>query len=651
MRTWNRKIAMNLRKTTVVIFLFSVLNVMLLSAAVQPVKIGVLANRGRFECMQRWAPTAIYLSRAIEGYKFTIIPLLFDEVEPAVSDHTLDFVLANPSIYVDLEIRYGAGRIATLKNLRSGKPFTEFGGVIFYKAGRKDIKSLEDLKEKSFMAVNENSLGGWQAAWLKFKKDGIDPYKDFKSLQFAGTHDEVIDAVREGRADAGAVRTDALERMAAAGKINLKDFETFPHLNHKKTELFPFLHSTDLYPEWPFARIGFTTDSLVQKVAIALLKMPASSPAATAAKCVGWSVPLSYQPVRECMKTLKIGPFRHYGEVTVWGFILQNKILAISAAAVLLIILGFLMWVIRLNKRVHLAKKKIEKELHERKLLEIQLSQAQKLESIGQLAAGIAHEINTPSQFINDNLTFLKTAFEDLGDVLMSFKETKQNYQKGLNVEEDIKKIEETIESADLEFLEEEVPQALDQSLQGVDRIRKIVKAMKEFSHPSNNEKTLSDINRAIENTVIVSANEWKYVAELKTELDETLPMLPCYVDEFNQVVLNMIVNASHAIGDVVGDSGEKGLITVKTKKNGSDAEIRICDTGAGIPKDIQHRIFDPFFTTKEVGKGTGQGLAISYDVIVNKHSGSLKVESEPGQGTTFIIRLPLDEEKKEQET
>ena len=651
MRTCNRIYMMNFRKGTLVIFLFSVLNVMQLSAANQAVKIGVLASRGRFECMQRWSPTAIYLSRAIEGYKFTIIPLLFDEVEPAVSEHKLDFVLVNPSIYVDLEIRYGAGRIATLKNLRIGKPFIQFGGVIFYRAGRKDIKTLKDLKGKTFIAVDENSLGGWQAPWFEFKKDGIDPYKDFKSLQFAGTHDAVIDAVREGRADAGAVRTDALERMVITGKINLKDFKTFPHLNHKKTELFPFLHSTDLYPEWPFARIGFTTDSLVQRVAVALLQMPASSPAAKAAKYAGWSVPVSYQPVRECLKTLKTGPYKHYGEVTTWEFILQNKILAISAAIVLLIILGFLIWVIRLNKRVHLAKKKIERELHERKLLEIQLSQAQKLESIGQLAAGIAHEINTPSQFINDNLTFLKTAFEDLNKVLMTFRETKKNYQEGLNVAENIKNIEETINSSDLEFLEEEIPQALDQSLQGVGRIRNIVKAMKEFSHPSGDEKTLSDINRAIENTVIVSANEWKYVAELKTELDESLPMLPCYVDEFNQVVLNMIVNASHAIGDVVGDSGDKGLITVKTKKNGSAAEIRIGDTGAGISKEIRHRVFDPFFTTKEVGKGTGQGLAISYDVIVNKHSGSIEIESEPGKGTTFIIRLPLDEEKKEQET
>ncbi len=646
MRTIGKIISKRLRQTIGIVVLLFFVNAVPIIGAIQPIKIGVLANRGRFECMQRWSPTATYLSRAIDGYKFTIVPLLFDEIEQAVRQGKLDFVLTNPSIYVNLEIRFDANRIATLKNMRLGKPYTEFGGVIFYRSDRSDIRSLDDLRGQSFVAVNENALGGWQAAWFKFKKDGINPYEDFSSLKFSGTQDEAIFAVRDGVADAGTVRTDALELLAETGEINIENFKIFPHRDHKKSEIFPLLHSTNLYPEWPFARIGPVADSLVQKVAIALLEMPPSSSAAKAAKCAGWSVPLSYQPVRDCLKILKIGPFKHYGETTIVQFILQNKLLTVLVIIILMIVLGFLIGVIRLNKRLHLAKQKIEQELQERKQLEIQLGQAQKLEAIGQLAAGIAHEINTPSQFINDNLTFLKTAFEDLGAVVSVFQQTKENYQNGKNVKKDIRKIEEVIESSDLEFLEEEVPQALEQSLQGIDRIRKIVKAMKEFSHPSTEEKKLSDINRAIENTVIVSANEWKYVADLKTELDESLPLLPCYVDEFNQVVLNMIVNAAHAIGDVVGDSGEKGTITIKTMRNGSYAEVRICDTGTGIPKNIQHRVFDPFFTTKEVGKGTGQGLAISYDVIVNKHGGELMVESKPGKGTTFIIRIPMDHGK-----
>jgi signal transduction histidine kinase len=190
----------------------------------------------------------------------------------------------------------------------------------------------------------------------------------------------------------------------------------------------------------------------------------------------------------------------------------------------------------------------------------------------------------------------------------------------------------------------EEVPRALHQSLEGVSRVAAIVLAMKEFSHPGLKEKTRIDINHAIQSTITVSRNEWKYVSEVETDLDESLPPVSCLPGEFNQVVLNIIINAAHAIADVVGkDSGSKGKISLQTRRDGDWVEIRIRDTGAGIPKEAQNRIFDPFFTTKQVGKGTGQGLAIARNVIVNKHAGLLNFESEPGKGTTFIIRIPID--------
>ena len=196
----------------------------------------------------------------------------------------------------------------------------------------------------------------------------------------------------------------------------------------------------------------------------------------------------------------------------------------------------------------------------------------------------------------------------------------------------------------DLDFLMEEIPTAIEQSLDGINKVSKIVKAMKEFSHPGSKDKTLVDLNRAIQNTITVSRNEWKYVADVKTEFDESLTEVPCFHDEFNQVILNIIINAAHAIGDTIKEGDPKGTITVQTFRHKKMAEIRLMDTGTGIPESIIKKIFDPFFTTKEVGKGTGQGLAISYDVIVNKHNGTLQVESEPGKGTTFIIRLPLEE-------
>ncbi|MEJ2078686.1 MAG: ATP-binding protein [Acidobacteriota bacterium] len=198
---------------------------------------------------------------------------------------------------------------------------------------------------------------------------------------------------------------------------------------------------------------------------------------------------------------------------------------------------------------------------------------------------------------------------------------------------------------ADTDYLASEIPQAIEHTLEGVERVAKIVRAMKNFSHPGSEEKTPIDLNKAIENTLTVSRNEWKYHADLVADLDPALPPVPCLPGELNQVILNLVVNAAHAIADVVGDaSGCKGTLAVSTRLDGAWAEIRVEDTGSGIPEHARDRIFDPFFTTKGVGKGTGQGLAISHSVIVDKHGGTIHFETETGGGTSFIVRLPLDE-------
>jgi PAS domain S-box-containing protein len=278
----------------------------------------------------------------------------------------------------------------------------------------------------------------------------------------------------------------------------------------------------------------------------------------------------------------------------------------------------------------------LKQTLEERDRLEDNLRQAQKLEAIGQLAAGIAHEINTPTQYVGDNLRFLKESFGELDSLLKQLVE--------LGGDPACKLLDEV----DFDYLKEEIPRALNQSLEGVDRVAKIVRAMKEFSHPAR-EKTATDLNRAIQSTVTVASNEWKYVAEIEMDLDTNLPSVHCSPAEFNQVVLNMIVNAAHAIADVVGDGGKgKGKIRVRTRPDGEYALVEISDSGIGMPAHIQQRIFDPFFTTKEVGKGTGQGLAIAHNVIVDKHGGTIKVSSSPGAGTTFTIRLPIGGAKAE---
>jgi len=283
-------------------------------------------------------------------------------------------------------------------------------------------------------------------------------------------------------------------------------------------------------------------------------------------------------------------------------------------------------------------------DITERNLLRDQLLQAQKLESVGQLAAGIAHEINTPTQYIGDNTRFLKDAFKDLKSLLASYERLMSAAKNNTLSSKTVAEIEATIKSTDSEYLLEEIPRAIEQTLEGVTRVATLVSAMKEFSHPDTKEKVPLDLNRSINSTITVARNEWKYVSDLETDFDSTLPMISCLPGEFNQVILNLIVNASHAIAEATKNGGPvKGKITVQTRNRAEWAEIRIQDTGTGIPEKVRARIFDPFFTTKEIGKGTGQGLAIARSVVVDKHGGSIHFETEEGKGTTFVVRLPFD--------
>lgn len=283
------------------------------------------------------------------------------------------------------------------------------------------------------------------------------------------------------------------------------------------------------------------------------------------------------------------------------------------------------------------------RDISERRALESQLRQAQKLEGIGQLAAGIAHEINTPTQFVTDNLTFIQDSWRSSHELLETYRATVREFEAALP-RDAVAGLREAEQSCDLEFIANEVPKAIDQSLDGAQRVAKIVRAMKEFSHPDASEKTATDLNRAIESTITVARNEWKYVSDIVTEFDDGMPAVVCYAGDMNQVVLNLIVNAAHAIKATVKE-GEKGQITVRTRHEEEFVEISVADTGTGIAADIQGKVFDPFFTTKELGKGTGQGLSFSYTVVVKKHGGKIWFDTEIGKGTTFFVRLPVNRE------
>lgn len=281
-------------------------------------------------------------------------------------------------------------------------------------------------------------------------------------------------------------------------------------------------------------------------------------------------------------------------------------------------------------------------EVTEKLVLERELRQAQKLEAIGQLAAGIAHEINTPIQYIGDNTIFLRNSFIDLIASFSAHEALLQAAKANTMTETMLADVDKCVLKADLAYLIEEIPRAIEQSLEGVQRVTEIVSAMRDFSHPGSDQKTLVNLNHAINNTVTVTRNEWKYVAELELDLDPCLPEVLCLPGEINQVLLNIIVNAAHAITDALKQKKQsKGKISISTRQKNGLVAIHISDSGTGIPKAIQHRIFDPFFTTKDVGMGTGQGLAIAHRVIIEKHGGLLRFETDQNTGTTFIIELP----------
>ncbi|MHB0877577.1 MAG: PAS domain S-box protein, partial [Anaerolineae bacterium] len=282
-------------------------------------------------------------------------------------------------------------------------------------------------------------------------------------------------------------------------------------------------------------------------------------------------------------------------------------------------------------------------DITERRLLETRRSHEQKLTAIGQLAAGIAHEINTPTQYVSDNLRFLENAFARVALVFAAHGHLLEVARRDTANSRIVSQVEDAISDNDAGYYLAEAPLAIQQSIDGIERVATIVRAMKDFSHPGAGVMVAVDLNQAIASTITVSRNEWRYVADLETDFDGALPPVWCMPGEFNQALLNVLVNAAHATACVVGDgSAGKGKITVSTRRMGAWVEVRIADTGPGIPEEIRGRIFEPFFTTKQVGKGTGQGLPIAHDIIVNRHEGTITFETEVGVGTTFSIRLPI---------
>jgi len=682
----------------------------------QIVNIGVLSHRGDEATLRAWAETATYITRQLPGYRFVIEPLDFDEVEPAVLNRRVDFLLVNSGIYVNLEVRHGVSRIATLNYRHEEARYNTFGGVIFTRADRHDITDLSDLKGRSFMAVDETSLGGFQMAWREMKALGIEPHRDL-SLSFAGTHDEVVLAVRDGLVDAGTVRTDILERMARAGVIQMDQFHI---LNARSHPDFPFVHSTELYPEWPFAKLRHTSNELAQQVAVALLSMPADHPAALAGDYAGWTVPLDYRPVHELFSELGLPPYDH-GRFTLAEAVSRYWYWVLSGAGALLFTTFMSTWVWRLNRRLAEAKYCLEKQyslvlnsvqegiygvdtngnstfvnrameritgwcaeevighnqhilLHhtrsdgsphpsnecpvyltfrdnrpryvtddvfwrrdgtsfpveyssnpvqnergevigavvvfrditERRKAEEQAREHQqelfhvaRLSTLGEMASGIAHELNQPlsaiSNYTRGSIRMLQAGSGETGSVL----------------------------------------EAMQRVAAQAERAGEIIRQIRRFIRKEEPERTTVDINRiAREVAAFIEPEARREGVVLKLELaPQPLPLLAHDI-QIEQVLLNLTRNALEAMQEVA--EGQRRL-TVRTRRLEEQVVVEVSDSGCGIAPQVVHKLFDPFVTTKP--QGMGLGLSISRG-IVEAHGGTLTVHATEEGGTMFRFTL-----------
>ncbi len=308
------------------------------------IRIGVLAHKGVDICKQMWQPTMDYLGEALPGYHFDLMPLPFTDVESAVRNKSVDFLICNPAIYVDLEVKYGITRTMTLLNLVGSQIVSEYGGVVFCRADRSDLHDLRDVRGQRLAATGQTSFGGWYLALREFRAAGIDPERDCSRLVFLDTHPAVVRAVLSGEADVGTVRTDTIERMAADGQIRMDEIRAIPaNVVSVPRSNFPYLHSTRLYPEWPFAKLSGASEELSRKLTVALLGLPADSPAATAAQSGGWGICMDYTSVHECLRELRLPPYQYYGQISLSDVWLHYWQWLIAIAALVIALLGVLL--------------------------------------------------------------------------------------------------------------------------------------------------------------------------------------------------------------------------------------------------------------------------------------------------------------------
>ena len=581
--------------------------------------IGVLAFRGEEIALKRWGPTAEFLNQEIPGSTFKIVPFGLEELSQAVANKQIDFLLTNTGHYVELEVFYGVSRIATVKNDIDGDISTSFGAVIFTRADRGDINSLQDLKGKRFMGVKRTGFGGFQMAWRELKDQGINPFRDFSSLEFSGfPQDEVAYAVRDGLVDAGTFRSETLESMAREGKIHLEDFKI---LNPQFNSNYQVFHSTRLYPVWPFARLKHTSRELSEKVASVLLTMSADSYAAKASRVAGWTIPVDYQAVHQMMRELRVGPYAGLGEMT-WKQLVKNYWQWITIISIALLLLTIVTLVLRkTNSKLKHTQEQLER--HQQELVDTVHARTADLvvmrdqalsanEAKSSFLSKVSHELRTP---LNAIIGYTDLILDDLKD-------------EG-NGEVQIK---------------------------DVDNVR--IAAL----------HLLSIINDILDVTRLEQGNLQPNIVPFSISqlIGDTMTRAqPCAAKNGNRIEIRNHVGhdyvesdrmrISDALDHVLDNACKytsNGTITIDveqveqdTQSNKTILTIRVIDDGIGISLEQKEKIFNVFVqadesTTRQFD-GLGLGLAKSRGYC-RLLGGDIMLNSEEGKGSEFVITIPV---------
>jgi two-component system sensor histidine kinase TtrS len=691
------------------------------------IRIGVLSHRGEAATERAWAPTAEYLSAALPGQRFRIEPLDFAAIDAAVAANRIDFVLVNPAIYVNLEVRHRVSRIATLRNRIGERESNVFGGVIFTRSDRADIEDLEGLRGRSLMAVDPTSLGGFEMAWGELALHGIDPWRDL-SLRFGGIHDAVVEAVVRGDVDAGTVRTDILERMAAAGVLELPEIRV---LNPQEDTDFVFLRSTPLYPEWPFSRVHDTDEDLAQRVAIALLQMPRDHPAARAGDYAGWSVPLDYQPVHRLLERLRLPPFDRPVPFTLRDALHRYWPSLLLGLAVVFVMAVLTLWVLRLNRHLQRAKARLEQR-HELILNSVAegiygvdlngcttfvnaamegLTGWRAQELIGRHQHELLHHTHPdgsphPAQdcpvyatfrdsvarYVEDDVFWRKdgrsfpveysaTPIRDergatLGSVVV-FRDMTERKQAAEKIRRHQGELAHVARLSTLGEMASGIAHELNQPLTAIsanaracihlveggratpshcsdvmeriaaqaERAGEVIRHIRHFVRKEPAQVRPASVAAMFETVLALLRPEAQRAGVvLETGVGEGAGWVLAQEIQIEQVILNLARNAIEAIGEAVvktdgGAEAQPRRVDLTSRRLTAEAvEIAVADTGPGLAPGVAETVFEPFVTTKD--QGMGLGLSISSG-ICETHGGRLAVDSSPGAGARFHFTLP----------